>query len=92
MAHHQGMSLLALAWLLLDRRMQRRFESDPLLRATVPLLQERIPRASASYAYIPEPTGVLADTDTPRTPIRVLDDPDTPNPEVQLLSNGHGDL
>ena len=88
MAHHQGMSLLALASLLLDRRMQRRFESDPLFRATVPLLQERIPRASAFYAYIPEPTAVLADSDTPRTPIRVLDDPDTPNPEVQLLSNG----
>ncbi len=88
MAHHQGMSLLALASLLLDRRMQRRFESDPLFRATVPLLQERIPRASAFYAYIPEPTGVQAGTDTPRTPIRVLDSPDTPNPEVQLLSNG----
>ncbi len=88
MAHHQGMSLLALASLLLDRRMQRYFESDPLFRATVPLLQERIPRASAFYAYIPEPTGVLAGTDTPRTPIRVLDSPDTPNPEVQLLSNG----
>ena len=88
MAHHQGMSLLALASLLLDRRMQRRFESDPLFRATVPLLQERIPRASAFYAYIPEPTGLQAGTDTPRTPIRVLGSPDTPNPEVQLLSNG----
>jgi hypothetical protein len=29
MAHHQGMGLLALAYLLLDRPMQRRFESDP---------------------------------------------------------------
>jgi len=88
MAHHQGMSLVALASLLLDRRMQKRFESEPLFRATVPLLQERIPRASAFYAYIPEPTGVVTGTDTPRTPIRVLDSPDTPNPEVQLLSNG----
>ena len=29
MAHHQGMSLLALAYLILERPMQRRFESDP---------------------------------------------------------------
>ena len=34
MAHHQGMSLLSLAYLLLDRPMQRRFESDPLFQAT----------------------------------------------------------
>jgi cyclic beta-1,2-glucan synthetase len=29
MAHHQGMSLLALDYALLDRPMQRRFQSDP---------------------------------------------------------------
>ncbi len=31
MAHHVGMSLLSLAYLLLDRPMQKRFESDPLI-------------------------------------------------------------
>ncbi|MEL6079080.1 hypothetical protein, partial [Stenotrophomonas maltophilia] len=41
MAHHQGMSLLALAWLLLDQPMQRRFESDPQFQAIALLLQER---------------------------------------------------
>ena len=51
MAHHQGMSLLALAYLLLDRPMQKRFASDPQLLATLPLLQERVPRASSYYAY-----------------------------------------
>ena len=49
MAHHQGMSLLSLAYLLLDRPMQKRFESDPLFQATTLLLQERIPRATAFY-------------------------------------------
>ena len=44
MAHHQGMSLLSLAYLLLDRPMQKRFESDPMFQATVLLLQERLPR------------------------------------------------
>ena len=54
MAHHQGMSLLSLAHLLLDRPMQRRFVSDPLFQATLLLLQERIPRANALYSNDPE--------------------------------------
>ncbi|MCR4301557.1 MAG: hypothetical protein NUV51_08090, partial [Sulfuricaulis sp.] len=41
MAHHVGMSLLSLAYLLLDRPMQKRFESDPVFQATMLLLQER---------------------------------------------------
>ena len=49
MAHHQGMTLLSLAQVLLDGRMQRRFASDPAFQATALLLQERIPRASAFY-------------------------------------------
>ncbi len=32
MAHHQGMSLLSLAYVLLDRPMQKRFGSDPCFR------------------------------------------------------------
>ena len=44
MAHHQGMSLLAIAHALLDRPMQRRFVSDPLVRTAELLLQERIPK------------------------------------------------
>jgi hypothetical protein len=47
MAHHQGMTLLALAYLLLGRPMQRRFESDRLFQAVMLLLQERIPKAAA---------------------------------------------
>jgi len=88
MAHHQGMSLLALAYLLLDRPMQRRFISDPLFQATLLLLQERIPRASAFHTRTAELIGVRADSTTPEMPIRVLTSPDTPVPEVQLLSNG----
>src|SRR5205807_9454150 len=38
MAHHQGMSLLSLANVLLDRPMQKRFESDPIFQATLLLL------------------------------------------------------
>jgi hypothetical protein len=41
MAHHQGMSLLALANLLADRPFQRWFHAGPRVRATELLLHER---------------------------------------------------
>ena len=88
MAHHQGMSLLSLAYLLLDRPMQKRFESDPLFQATMLLLQERIPKATAFYAHTTELSEQHTASSAPETPIRVFSSPDTPNPEVQLLSNG----
>ncbi|RJQ48868.1 MAG: cyclic beta 1-2 glucan synthetase, partial [Desulfobacteraceae bacterium] len=88
MAHHQGMSFLALAYLLLDRPMQKRFESDPLFQATTLLLQERIPKASAAYRHTAELSGSRTASAAPETPVRVFRSPDTPAPEVQLLSNG----
>jgi cellobiose phosphorylase len=89
MAHHQGMSLLSLAYLLLDRPMQKRFESDPAFQATVLLLQERPPKATAFYSHASE----LSETHSvshpaEEKPVRVYSTPHTPTPEVQLLSNG----
>ena len=43
MAHHQGMSLLALDNVLNGRCMEQRFHADPLVQATELLLQERVP-------------------------------------------------
>ncbi|MGA8020304.1 MAG: glucoamylase family protein [Desulfobacterales bacterium] len=88
LAHHQGMSLLSLAHLLLDRPMQKRFESDPLFQATMLLLQERIPKATAFYAHTTELSEHHLASGALETPIRVFGSPNTPNPEVQLLSNG----
>ena len=88
MAHHQGMSLLSLAHLLLGRPMQKRFESVPLFQATTLLLQERIPKATAFYAHTTELSEHDMASSVSETPIRVFTSPDTPNPEVQLLSNG----
>ena len=45
MAHHQGMSLLSLAYPLLDRPMQRRFNANPLFKSAELLLHERVPQA-----------------------------------------------
>jgi cellobiose phosphorylase len=88
MAHHEGMSLLSLAYLILDRPMQKRFESDPLFQATTLLLQERVPKATAFYAHTAEPSDLGTTPSGPETPVRVFRSPDTPIPELQLLSNG----
>ncbi len=89
MAHHQGMSLLALANLLLDYPMQRRFMACPLLKAADLLLQERVPKVAASVleedlAF--ETTRSLAGDVESVT--RVFTSPGSPAPEVHLLSNG----
>ena len=88
MAHHQGMSLLSLAYLLLDRPMQKRFESDPLFQATMLLLQERIPKATAFYSHTAELSDIRTTASGWETPVRLFPSPHTPIPEVQLLSNG----
>jgi cellobiose phosphorylase len=88
MTHHQGMILLSLAYLLLDRPMQKRFESDPLFQATLLLLQERIPRATALFPHTAQLSDIRLTAGAPETPIRVFSSPDTPIPQVQLLSNG----
>ncbi|HLJ89280.1 MAG TPA: glucoamylase family protein [Candidatus Angelobacter sp.] len=87
MAHHQGMSLLALAHVLLDRLMPRRFETVPIFQATTLLLQERVPRATAihpAHEEIPEPSRIA---DGLQVPVRVFHTANTSVPEVQLLSN-----
>ncbi len=88
MAHHQGMTLLSLAYVLLHRPMQRRFESDPYLRATVMLLQEKIPMNTPFYPHTWEVQGVHKITEEAESPIRTFQTANTPRPEVQLLSNG----
>jgi cyclic beta-1,2-glucan synthetase len=87
MAHHQGMSLLALAYLLLDRPMQRRFESDPLFQAVMLLLQERIPRPRPCFAHRPTLGGTRRQCGRGNADSR-LQHARHPTPEVQLLSNG----
>jgi cellobiose phosphorylase len=88
MAHHQGMSLLAYAQVLLDRPMQKRFEADPAFQATMLLLQERVPRTAVQYLHATELPALDAAARVAETKLRVLTDPDSARPAVQLLSNG----
>ncbi|HVR35096.1 MAG TPA: glucoamylase family protein, partial [Methylomirabilota bacterium] len=88
MAHHQGMSLLALACLLLDRPMQRRFLSDPCFKASELLLHERVPRvASPLQPHAAEVSAARRPPAKPASTMRVFPSPHTAIPEVHLLSN-----
>ncbi len=88
MTHHQGMTFLSLAHLLLDQPMQKRFESDPSFQATTLLLQERVPKASTFHPHTAEISDLRASSTGDQTSARFFTSPDTPVPEVQLLSNG----
>ena len=44
MAHHQGMTIVAIANALLDGAMRERFHAEPMVQATELLLQEGTPR------------------------------------------------
>ncbi len=87
MMHHQGMGLLSLAYLLLNRPMQQRFVADIQVKSALLLLQERIPRVSTFYS--PELHGSGTGNGSAKDmSMRVITTPHTVIPEVQLLSNG----
>ncbi|SDC94064.1 GH36-type glycosyl hydrolase domain-containing protein [Williamwhitmania taraxaci] len=88
MAHHKGMSFLSLAYVLLDCPMQKRFEAEPIFQATMLLLQERIPKATASFQSTLNEISTRTVLNNPEMPLRVFTTPNTPYPEVKLLSNG----
>ncbi len=89
MAHHQGMSLLALVNFLKGDPMQRRFMGCPMLKAADLLLQERVPKTSASvFAEDLELETARTISGENESVMRVFTNPTTPAPEVHLLSNG----
>ena len=92
MAHHQGMSLLSLAYVLLDRPMQRRFAANRHFQATMLLLQERIPRTAVIVPHIAESPGTGLIADQAETRLRIFGNPDNVVPAVQMLSNGRYNL
>jgi cyclic beta-1,2-glucan synthetase len=88
MAHHVGMSLVALTNALTGRIWQRRFHADPLVRAAELLLHERVPRRLELQEPQTARAGeALPDPELSRPVVREVDSPDTPTPHVALL--GH---
>ncbi|HEY5883817.1 MAG TPA: glucoamylase family protein [Pyrinomonadaceae bacterium] len=90
MAHHQGMSLVSLANVLQNGLIENRFHSDPFVRATELLLQERVPiGVAAAHPRAEEVlTGRVVQT-PPGIITRTYDTPDLDSPRAQLLSNGN---
>lgn len=89
MAHHQGMSLVALDNLLNRSIMQRRFHAEPLVQATQLLLQERIPLAMEIRKPRAEEVHSAADLRfASNSNPRLFSEIDLPTPRTQLLSNG----
>ena len=86
MAHHQGMTLVALANALLSDRMVARFHADPRVQATELLLQERQPREVPTERVLPADDVQV--TMPPPLPMRRYRTPHTVFPHSQALSNG----
>ncbi|RBL68758.1 cyclic beta 1-2 glucan synthetase [Pseudomonas sp. MWU13-2625] len=89
MAHHQGMSLLALTSVLLDQPMQRRFETDPALQSALLLLQERVPKAAPPYLQAAQSSSLGDAGQREDSDLRVFTHPGRKRPAIQLLSNGN---
>ena len=91
MVHHEGMSLMALDNVIYNNVLQQRFHSNPRVKATELLLQERIPRRIVydreQVFDVPEFKGLKQNIT-----VRTYRTPKTPTPEVQLLSNGRYSL
>ena len=87
MSHHQGMTLVALANVLFNDVMVRRFHSDPRVKATELLLQERVPRPSTLRRGI-DAHDARIPAATTSVPVRRYRSPHTAVPHAQFLSNG----
>ncbi len=87
MAHHQGMTLVAIANVVLGDRMVERFHADPRSQATELLLQERIPREAPLIEAHPAEESRVAPPALVRAPRRYRS-PHSPYPRAQILSNG----
>ncbi|HXD74169.1 MAG TPA: glucoamylase family protein, partial [Vicinamibacterales bacterium] len=87
-AHHQGMTLVALANTLLDNRIVDLFHSDPRVKATELLLQERVPRRAVVTPPRPlEATRVSAPAAADA--VRRFKSASTRFPHAGFLSNGN---
>jgi cyclic beta-1,2-glucan synthetase len=89
MAHHQGMTIVAIANTLLDGRMRARFHREPMIQASELLLQERMPRNVAVAHPRAEDVAASVVIGAPEAPTvrRMAASPDGA-PITHLLSNG----
>ncbi|EHQ90074.1 GH36-type glycosyl hydrolase domain-containing protein [Desulfosporosinus youngiae] len=92
MAHHQGMSLLAIDNVVFKNVMQQRLHSEALIQATELLLQERLPEATQ---IIPQPEDEYQvtkqrskDLELEKNQFTLLNTVNSPIPVAHCISNG----
>jgi cyclic beta-1,2-glucan synthetase len=89
MAHHQGMTILAIGNVLMDGIMRTRFHREPCIQATELLLQERTPRDVSIAHPRAEEVRTAPPANSNWLPIgRRLSSPHDATPQTKLLSNG----
>ena len=90
MAHHQGMTLVAVGNVVQDGLTRSRFHAHPMVQAAELLLQERTPRAVAVTRPRSQEVRVapLVRVDSGLPALRHFDSPHDITPRTHLLSNG----
>jgi cyclic beta-1,2-glucan synthetase len=89
MAHHQGMTVVAIANALHDGVMRARFHAEPIVKATELLLQERMPRDVAVFVPKVQTEEAAASIgEVASSTQRRFDSPHSLTPRAHLLSNG----
>ena len=89
MAHHQGMTIVALADALLNGIMRTRFHAEPRIEATELLLQERAPRIlTVARVRIEEAATDVEPEDFIALRPRAIHSPHAATPHTAVLSNG----
>ncbi|ASK20345.1 GH36-type glycosyl hydrolase domain-containing protein [Halomonas sp. N3-2A] len=90
MAHHQGMTIVAIANTLHRGQMRQRFHREPIIQASELLLQERIPRDVAiAYPRAEEVKSTASQTINEAQTVRRLSTGINGPPVTHLLSNGN---
>ncbi|MBL9033415.1 MAG: glycosyl transferase [Rhodospirillaceae bacterium] len=89
MAHHQGMTIVAIADALLDGVMRARFHAEPIVRATELLLQERTPRdVAAAQPWAAAASAAIKVREVDTSDGRRFSSAQEATPATHLLSNG----
>ena len=89
MAHHQGMTIVAIANALLDGQMRARFHREPMIQASELLLQERMPRDVAiAHPRAEEVKASAAVVGIQAPTVRRIAASSISEPTTHLLSNG----
>lgn len=90
MAHHQGMTIVAIANTLQQGKMRARFHREPMIQASELLLQERIPRDVAiAYPRAEEVKSTASQVTNDVQAVRRVPTTVSGPPVTHLLSNGH---